>query len=135
VRIVLDTNVLVAGLLSAKGPPGFIVEALITGDLELALDMAIREEYEEVLGRPEFAFPAPQVQALLAAVDRHAVWVAAAPPWPIPLPDPDDEPFIAVAATSRSVLVTGNVKHFPARSRREVVVLTPREFVDGLRLE
>ncbi len=51
-RIVLDTNVLVSGLLSATGPPGWIVEAVLTGDLDLAIDMAIREEYEEVLKRP-----------------------------------------------------------------------------------
>ncbi len=34
-RIVLDTNVLVSGLLSPAGPPAWIVEAVITGDLEL----------------------------------------------------------------------------------------------------
>ena len=132
-RIVLDTNVLVAGLLSATGPPGWIVEAVITGDLDLALDMAIRQEYEEVLRRPEFGFPTPRVETLLAAIDRLALWVAAVPPWPAALPDPDDEPFLAVAAATGSALVTGNLRHFPARSRRGVAVLTPRELVERLR--
>ncbi len=132
-RVVLDTNVLVAGLLSATGPPGWIVEAVITGDLELALDMAIREEYEDVLRRPEFGFQAHHVEALLTTIDRGALWVAAAPPWRLSLPDPDDEPFLAVAAATGSVLVTGNLRHFPARSRRGVAVLTPRELVDRLR--
>ena len=132
-RIVLDTNVLVSGLLSAAGPPGFIVEAVLTGDLELAIDMAIREEYEEVLKRPEFCFPEAQVETLLCVVDWVALWVAAAPPWPAPLPDPDDEPFLAVAAASGSALVTGNVRHFPVASRRGVVVLTPRELTERLR--
>jgi putative PIN family toxin of toxin-antitoxin system len=134
-RIVLDTNVLVAGLLSAAGPPAWIVEAVVTGDLELALDMAIRQEYEEALGRPEFRFPPARVEALLAVIDRFAFWVAAVPPWPVALPDPDDEPFLAVAAASGSVLVTGNVRHFPAPARRGVVVLTPREFRERLRRE
>ena len=132
-RIVLDTNVLVSGLLSAAGPPGWIVEAVLTGDLDLALDMAIREEYEEVLKRPEFGFPASQVDTLLSAIDNVALWVAAAPPWPVPLPDPDDEPFLAVAAASGSALVTGNVRHFPVASRRGVVVLTPRELKERVR--
>ncbi len=48
-RIVLDTNVLVAGLLSPTGPPGWIVEAVLAGDVDLVLNMAIRQEYEEVL--------------------------------------------------------------------------------------
>jgi predicted nucleic acid-binding protein len=107
-RIVRYTNVLVAGLLSATGPPAAIVEAVIASSLDLAIDMAIRQEYEEVLGRPEFAFPAPRVESLLAVIDRFAVWVAAAPPWPVALPDPEGEPFLAVAAASGSVLVTGN---------------------------
>jgi len=33
-------------------PPAWIVEAVLAGELELALDMAIREEYEDVLRRP-----------------------------------------------------------------------------------
>jgi len=132
-RIVLDTNVLVAGLLSSSGPPGWIVEAAVAGELELALDMAIRDEYEEVLRRPEFRFPAARVSTLLALVDRFAHWVVAAPPWPDALPDPDDEAFLAVAAASGSVLVTDNTRHFPAPLRRGVVVLTPREFRERAR--
>jgi putative PIN family toxin of toxin-antitoxin system len=132
-RIVLDTNVLVSGLLSAAGPPGWIGEAVLTGDLDQAIDMALREEYDEVLKRPELRFPEAQVDTLLSAIDRVALWVAAAPPWPTPLPDPDDEPFLAVAAASESTLVTGNVRHFPVASRRGVVVLTPRELKERLR--
>lgn len=133
-RVVLDTNVLVAGLLSAAGPPGWIVEAVLAGEVEPAFDAAIRQEYEEVLRRPEFRFPAPLIEDLLAALDQTGFVVAAAAPWPIPLPDPDDAPFLAVAAASTSVLVTGNLRHFPIRSRRGVVVLTPREFVEHLKL-
>jgi len=129
-RVVLDTNVLVSGLLSASGPPAWIVEAILTGSIELALDMAIREEYEEVLGRPEFSFPPAHVETLLSVIDRFAFWAAGVPPWPVRLPDPDDEPFLAVAAATESVLVTGNVRHFPIPTRRGVAVLTPREFKD-----
>jgi putative PIN family toxin of toxin-antitoxin system len=132
-RVVLDTNVLVAGLLSPAGPPGWIVEATLAGELEPVFDMAIRQEYEEVLRRPEFKFPSAQVDDLLAALDQYAFHVAAPPPWPLPLPDRDDEPFLAVAGATGSALVTGNLRHFPAASRRTVTVLTPREFVDRIR--
>lgn len=132
-RIVLDTNVLVAGLLSAAGPPGWIVEAVLAGELELALDMRIRDEYEEVLRRPEFHFAPDHINDVLEAIDRFGFHAAAVPPCPEPLPDPDDEPFLAVAAATGSVLVTGNARHFPARCRKGVPVRTPREFVDSLR--
>jgi len=73
------------------------------------------------------------VSGLLSAVDQFGFQVAAAPPCPAPLPDPDDEPFLAVAAAIDGVLVTGNLKHFPAHARGEVSVLTPRQLVDKLR--
>ena len=133
-RVVLDTNVLVAGLLSAAGPPGWIVEAVLAGDLEPALDGAIRQEYEEILRRPEFGFPPARIDDILAALDQFGFVVTAAAPWPIPLPDRDDEPFLAVARASACVLVTGNLRHFPLRSRGDVTVLSPREFVDRLKL-
>ena len=132
-RIVLDTNALVAGLLSPSGPPAWIVEAVLAGELDLALDAAIRQEYEDVLRRPEFRFRPSSVESLLAAIDRFAFLVTAAPPCPEPLPDPADEPFLAVAAATGSLLVTGNLKHFPPRHRGGVVVLTPRELVERLR--
>lgn len=131
-RVVIDTNVLVAGLLSPSGPPGWIVEAIVAGKLEPAFDSAIRQEYEEVLRRSEFGFAPARIEDLLAALDQFGFVVAAATPWPIRLPDPDDEPFLAVAEASASVLVTGNLRHFPVRARRDVVVLTPRELMARL---
>jgi putative PIN family toxin of toxin-antitoxin system len=130
-RVVLDTNVLVAGLLSAAGPPGWIVEAMLAGELEPVFDAAIRSEYEDVLRRPEFNFLPTQIDYLLAALDQFAFQVTAPAPWPVSLPDPDDEPFLATAAAARSILVTGNLRHFPPAKRRGVIVMTPREFVDA----
>jgi predicted nucleic acid-binding protein len=71
-----------------------------------------------------------RVDDLLAALDRFAFVVTAAAPWPIALPDPDDAPFLSVAAASASALVTGNLRRFPTRVRGDVVVLSPREFVE-----
>ncbi len=132
-RVVIDTNLLVAGLRSAAGPPGWIVEAALAGELEPAFDMAIRQEYEEVLRRPEFKFSAFLVDDLLAALDQFAFHVPAPTPWPVALPNPDDEPFLAVAAATEAALVTGNLRHFPIARRRGVTVLTPRELVDRIK--
>jgi putative PIN family toxin of toxin-antitoxin system len=134
-RVVLDTNVLVAGLLSAAGPPGWIVEAALAGEIELVFDAAMRQEYEEVLRRPELHLSRQRVDDLLAAIDDTGWEVAAVPPRPEPLPDPDDEPFLAVAGATGSVLVTGNLRHFPRRLRRGVAVRSPRQLFDELRPE
>lgn len=132
-RVVLDTNVVVSGVLSAAGPPGWILEAVLTGDLQVAFDATIRLEYEDVLSRREFGLSPARVQDLLAAFDRFGLFVDAAAPLDVALPDADDEPFLAVAAATDATLVTGNLRHFPPARRCGVVVMSPREFVDSLR--
>jgi predicted nucleic acid-binding protein len=126
-RVVLGKNVLVAELLSASGPPAWMVEATLAGALEPVCGMAIPQEQEAVLLRPEFEFPSAHVDGRLVALQGAAV-----APWPVPPLDLDDEPLRPVAATTARVLVTGNLRHFPARSRRGVSVLTPRGSVDRL---
>ncbi|MBN2450989.1 MAG: hypothetical protein JXR77_11405 [Lentisphaeria bacterium] len=49
------------------------------------------------------------------------------------LPDPDDAPFVECALALGCTLVTGNVRHYPAAAGKDIVVLTPRVFVEGLR--
>ena len=131
-QVVLDTNVLVSGLLSATGPPGRIVEAALAGYVQLVFDVAIRREYEDVLRRPELSLPPRRVDDLFATIDEFGRRVEAVPRWSTGLPDPNDGVFLAVAAATANVLVTGNTRHFPQRCRGGVVVLTPRQFVDRL---
>lgn len=128
-RLVVDTNVLVAGIVSASSPPGWIVEALLSGEIEPALDAGIRAEYEEVLRRPDLSLEPERVAAVLDAIDAFGL-EAVVPPWPEPLPDQDGALFLAVAAWVACPLVTGNMRHFPVKARGRVVVLTPRQLVD-----
>lgn len=132
-RIVLDTNVLVSGLLSPFGPPGEIVRMVSSGAVVLCLDARILAEYEEVLARPKFGFDPDSVAALIDYIDFRGDTVASVP-LDFHLPDQDDEPFVEVAvASGADGLVTGNVVHFPPDLRAGVTVLTPTEFVELVR--
>jgi putative PIN family toxin of toxin-antitoxin system len=131
-RIVLDTNVLVSGLWSPFGPPGKIVGLVAAGTLPLLLEERILWECREVLGRREFGFDPARVESLLIHVEAAAEFVVAQP-LPEPLPDPKDTAFLEVAlAAPADFLVTGNLRHFPARLRQGVAVVSPREFLDAL---
>lgn len=132
-KIVVDTNVLVAGLLSPYGPCGEIVRMISSGELALCLDARVLGEYSEVLRRPKFGFDEDKVAALLDYIG-HRGQTAAALPLPESLPDPDDEPFLAIAlACGAEYLVTGNVAHFPAAQQQGVTILQPRQFVESYR--
>jgi putative PIN family toxin of toxin-antitoxin system len=53
-RVVLDTNVVIAGLLTQGGPPGRIMDLWAEGRLTVAVCPSILEEYLRVLTRPRF---------------------------------------------------------------------------------
>ncbi|MBC6907366.1 putative toxin-antitoxin system toxin component, PIN family [Saccharophagus sp. K07] len=130
--LVMNTNVLVSGVLSPYGPPGQLLDMVLDGALTLVLSPLIAEEYREVLLRPHFQFDPQQIDVLLETLENTSLHVAPLP-WPQPLPDPDDEPFIAAAAAAFAPLVTGNLADYPTDCRNGVNVYTPREFFDKLR--
>jgi uncharacterized protein len=128
-NIVLDTNVLVAGLLAPFGPCGEIVRMVSSGDLTLSYDARIILEYSEVLHRQKFRFDEDRVSALLNYIAHHGIKTASSP-LARALPDRDDEPFLEVAvAGGVACLVTDNRVHFPVKSRQGIKVVSPREFL------
>jgi len=134
-KIVLDTNVLVSGLLQPFGPSGQIVRLVASGELVLGYDPRILAEYQEVLLRDKFGFDSERIAILLEEI-RAGGFPVAARPLAMKLPDFDDEPFLEVAlAGGVQCLVTGNVKHYPAEARSGLEVLSPRSFIELYRAQ
>ena len=128
-KIVLDTNVLVAGLLSPFGPCSEIVRMVSSGEVTLCFDALILTEYSEVLYRPKFGFDKGRVAALLDHI-QHRGHTIASSPLRHSLPDPDDEPFLKAAVAGKAeCLVTGNASHFPAKLCQSRDVLSPSGFL------
>ncbi len=134
--IVLDTNVLVSGLLSAYGHPGRIIDSLLMGSVGIVYDDRILGEYNDVLARPKFKFDPHRVSALLNFLKINGRFTPAPPLSQLNMahvPDMDDLPFAEVAVAAKvDALVTGNTKHFSFLETYSVLVLSPAEFVRGL---
>lgn len=132
--VVLDTNILVSGILSRQGPPGQLVDLLVAGKLTVLIDHRIVAEYMNVLRRPRLALAPAEVRRVLDAVARFGRPVVGEPVPDLVLPDASDVPFVEVAVAGRAdALVTGNARHFvPSAGRHGVPVLSPRAFLDGL---
>lgn len=62
-KVVLDTNVLVSGLLQPFGLSGQIVSLVASGELVLCHDARILAEYREVLLREKFRFDPERIEA------------------------------------------------------------------------
>jgi len=124
---VLDTNVVISGLLAPHGPPGRLIDALLARKLIIVYDDRILHEYREILARAKFRFDAERVNAFLRIM-AYQISVSAFPVKGLKASDPDDTMFLEVAAASEGkTLVTGNMKHYPSASRRTVRVLSPAE--------
>ena len=127
--VVLDTNVVVSGLLNPGGAPGTILRLVLDNRVTLVLDARILGEYREVLNRPRFPFDQDDVAFVLSYIEQAGEW-GNATEVSKNLPDPDDLPFLEVAIGSKvDALITGNARHFPETSRTSATVLTPSGFL------
>lgn len=134
-KVVLDTNVLVAGLLSPFGPPGEIVRMVASGSLSLCFDARLLTEYADVLNRSRFPFKPDEIHALLEQIKAEGE-IVASDPLLEELPDPADHPFLEVAlAGGARCLITGNAKHFPAAKCQGMQVLSPAQCLEFYRKE
>ena len=133
-KIVLDTNIVVSGLLQSKGNPSQVLTLALAGAVQVCHDERILAEYAEVLARPRFKFDARRVREVLTKLDSDGLAVDATSQRDLQLPDADDEPFLAVAlAASVDFLVTGNLSDYPPDKRRGCAVVSPAAFMEHRR--
>ena len=132
-KIVLDTNVLVSGLLTPFGSSGEIVRMVFSGEILLYIDARILSEYQDVLHRPKFKFNKDHIGILLDFIKQYGQFTSSSP-LTNRLPDHDDEPFLEVAIAGRvRSLVTGNTAHYPSPFREGINIISPSEFIEFYR--
>lgn len=137
-RVVIDTNVWVAGLLSPSGAPARIIDLVVGGALMVVVSPAILQEYRHVLARPGFDLSPDAVAAVLGYLSIPGTHVVHIDPVDLPgaCADPDDDHFLGAAlAGGAGVLITGNTKHFPAGLWHGISITTPAAFLRTLSTE
>ncbi len=132
-KAVIDTNVLVSGLLNPAGAPAQVLDLVIIGGLTPVFDDRILAEYHSVLSRPRFCLTRGDRKAVSDLLENNGQHINA-PPLNLELPNPHDMPFIEVAVEGMcDFLITGNKKHFAARVlgrlSSPLLVIVPADFV------
>lgn len=130
-QIVLDTNVLVAGLRSRNGASFELLRRLTTGHYGLHLTVPLAMEYEDVLHRPGLlSLPADAIDAVLDMVCAVAVQQPVHFLWRPQLRDPSDELVLEAAVNAPAdYLVTHNLRDFATAGGFAVQVVTPGQFL------
>ena len=130
---VIDTNVVVSAILSrlkSDTNTAKVLEYTFSGKVRPVYNGEIIEEYVEVLSRPKFKFDRKLVDLVVDHIRRVGISSDRLQSNE-DFPDTDDIVFYEVTLSQLSrdehtYLVTGNIRHFPAKS----FVVTPKEFVE-----
>ncbi len=137
-RLVLDTNVVVAGFLW-NGPPRRLIElAIERAAVELFSSAALLDELVHTLSRSKFTARIENFGTSVAAlVAQYSAIVSLVAPASVPrvvVNDSDDDHVIAAAvAASAELIVTGDRKHLlPIGTHQGIANVTAREVIDTL---
>lgn len=135
---VLDTNVVVAGLLWAGPPYSLLLRATERQDIVLATSPMLLAELADTLAlerfRKRIADAATSVEELVAAY-RDATVIVTPREVPRVIPDDvDDDHVIAAAVAARAqYIVTGDRTHLlPIGTHGEIAIISPRQCLDLL---
>lgn len=139
-RVILDTNVLVAALRSDIGASYALVSQLPSERFQMALTVPLYLQYQDVLTRPEHMTGASSrddilnfLRYLCSIAHRQRVFFLWRP-W---LKDPKDDMVLEAAVASQSrYIITHNLRDFTGSRIEEsfgIVPMRPREFFHRLR--
>jgi uncharacterized protein len=135
IRVVVDTNVLVSGLLSPAGNEAMILLAIHHGMIHVCLSEPIIAEYAAVLARPKFGFPPKEIEAAVMMIRDHGELFRPDETAPSS-PDPGDTKFLQCAqAAQADFIVTGNKRDFPAAPYGLTQVVNAAELLERLAFE
>jgi putative PIN family toxin of toxin-antitoxin system len=136
-RVILDTNVLVAALMVSDGPPHQLFEAFLNERFTLITSDAQIEEFSRVTRYPAIRSRIHPAQAgrLLNAVQSLSVFLEKLPPVSVSRDPHDDYLFAMAQAGEADYLVSGDkagVLAFRRHGKTEIV--TARKLVMILKL-
>lgn len=136
VRVVLDTNVVLSGLLW-HGIPSGIWNHAAAGVIHLFSSDALIDELLDVLHRPKFSKSlmalGHSAEELVAHYKGSVVLVESRPIAPVIVADPDDDQVLACAiAAAADLIVSGDPHLVDLKSHCGIPILTPSEFLRKL---
>lgn len=137
-RLVLDTNVVIAGLLWAGAPRTLLQRAIDGQAVALFSSPALIDELGRTLRYPKLARRVESfgVEAT-ALVAQYAALVHLEHPARVPrvvMDDADDDHVIAAAVAARAdLIVTGDARHLlPIGVHQGIAIVTPRDVLNRL---
>jgi putative PIN family toxin of toxin-antitoxin system len=134
-RIVLDTNVLYAGLYSSKGASFKVLQAIEKGKFKMVISTTLLFEYEDILKRNQavLSLSSHEIEKILdyfcMKSEHQRIYFL----WRPRLPDPKDDHLLELAiASGTRLIVTHNTKDFKGTETFGIRPITPKELMEEM---
>jgi hypothetical protein len=135
-KIILDTNIIISGLISNSIPTEILYELVLSEKVETCLSDEIFSEYVEVLNREKFVKYSnfkTKANVVLNRIREISTFYKTDRKIDI-LSDTSDNKFLELAALSfADFLITGNIIDFQLTEFEYTKILTPREYWDNFK--
>jgi hypothetical protein len=137
IKAVLDTNVLVSGLLSKQGPPHQVLDAWLEGYYALVTSLYLVDELIHVLSYPRIADRSRLAEREITNILAALLSQAEVTPGQIHLPgvtrDPKDDAVVACAVEGEAdYIISGDQDLLVLGECQGCQVVAPRQFLDIL---
>ncbi len=134
-RALYDTSILASGVVARKDPIARVLDAAISGEVELVISAYILEELDRTLTKPYFAERVPSTERETYLARLKAVAILVSPPGSVSgvVADPADDPVLDAAVSARvDYLVTGDKRILAVQEYAGVKIVTAKAFYDLL---
>ena len=131
IRIVIDTNVLISGLLFG-GIPGKLIQLWKNKPILPLVSKEILSEYLKVLAYPKFKLSEEEINYILYQEILPYFEVIPVKPRPVIIKaDPSDDKFIRCAQSGRAkVIISGDQHLLSLKSYKEIKILSSSQFLE-----
>lgn len=134
-RVVIDTNVLIAALISPAGTARRAFDAVLDREIDVLLSEAVFDELASRLEKPKFDRyrDAEMWDRFLSELVELATWYADTGDAAGVSRDADDDKFLALAVVGRAdAVISGDHDLLDLGSYEGIPILAPTQFLQGL---
>jgi predicted nucleic acid-binding protein len=132
--VIVDTNVVVAGLLTARAdsPVARVLDGMLAAAFPFAISDALLAEYRKVLSRPALrkahGLTADELDIILVELAQRGIVITPVPAQPAP--DPGDQHLWELLAVREDLLLVTGEKRLQRDRAMGPRILTPATFVE-----
>jgi putative PIN family toxin of toxin-antitoxin system len=109
-RVVLDTNILVSGVLYI-GKPKRVIDLALSGKIEIISSAETIDEFKRVIVRDKFRLSKPEQEAKINFVIRLSRIILVKSKFKVVKDDPDDDKFIQAAYDGKARYIVSGDHH------------------------